>query len=348
MRTGSNGDVTSGSFNEYQGLYGGGSHFLSSVSGNNVINGPFRFNGNATIGQYATISGPVEIGGSLTANSSVAINNTITAGGNITTSFGNNVGVVRTNGNYTQMSSFDVQTGNVFANGAVSLAGTVNGNVTYGTSYSTGPFGATNGAVINAASVATPTPFAIRTLPNAGVYAAGTTSVINNGPGGGDTHLSPGSYGALDVSGLRDLYLTAGDYTFSTFHFGGFTLHLEGVTAATPLRVFVTGDLTAGTLNDMTINGMANEVAAGNASLATLVSWETHGNVNLGNSGEWIGTIFAPQGSVTLGNFEELSGAVYASGPITTGSGATLNVVPEPTTFGTVTLLAALTRRRRN
>lgn len=345
--TGSNGDVTTSSFNETHGLYGGGSLLLPS-GGSLTYGGPIQFNGSATVSASpftGGVVGPITVGGALTLNSNTTVNNNIVAGGDVTTSFSTVNGSIRTNGNYAATSSFDVVNGNVFASGNVTMNGDVFGNLTHGGTFSAGPFGSVSGTRTNAPNSTVVPSFATRTLPTATSFTSGGANVFSSD----DIYLAPGSYGTLTTGVFTELFLTGGDYYFDSFNFSGWAIHLQNVSAANPVRVFVSGDLVTDTLTPMTINGLDLEDAAGNAPLADLVSWETHGDfieADLGGN-EWIGTIFAPFGDVSLGQYTDILGRVYAGGTITTRPGVTLNVVPEPALLGAVGLLTTLTRRRR-
>lgn len=341
--TGSNGNVQSGAYVEYNGLYGAG----SLISSGSYLYGPVTFNGDVVIDSFATVRGNINAGGNVQVNTWPDMIGNITAAGNVGISgSGAITGNIKTSGSYSH-GSFHQHNGNIFAGGNVAFGGTITGDVTYGGTYTPGTFATLNGSATAAPFTASPVPFAPRTLPAATVFTSGGGNIIDTSSAGPDTFLTPGSYGNLIFDTLDELTLSAGDYYFDSFDFDGWALNLTGVSAATPIRIFVSGDITTGALVDMTINGI--DAANAPLELSRYVSWETHGDYiedNLGGN-ELIGTVFAPNGDIRIGQYTDVRGQLIAGGMVYTRPGATITAVPEPTGLVLVSLIGCVLRRRK-
>jgi hypothetical protein len=337
---GSNGNVAIGTFSHIGGGVGGGGDFNSAAQspGASTVGGPITFNGNVYMGSFDTVVGPINIGASAVFGSSLNASSDITAGQGISASFSTINGTVRAGGDVNFTTSFDTITGNVFGNGNVNLQGTVNGNVTYGNTLTTGGFTHITGSTTHGTVIVSPASYVAQSVPAADVFTSGGANVTNGGSAA--TPLPPGSYGDLGFTSFADLYLGPGNYYFNSLAFNGLTsLHFVNLTPTSHINIYSTGDI-SGSLFFPTVNGV--DFSQVDPSLAANVSLETLGNYSLDSS--MFGSIFAPNGSVTLTNFETVYSNVIAGATINAG---TITVLPEQASLGLLALTAPLLLRRR-
>lgn len=135
-----------------------------------------------------------------------------------------------------------------------------------------------------------------------------------------DITIAPGSYGSLSLGGKNKVYLSAGDYYFTSISSGtqpSLYLDLSGG----DINIFVTGNVSFGDQLDIYVNsgsGYQSMTQGQNfrtslLPLAAGVYLETLGSFSMSNQNEWFGTIFA-QGNISFANQNKLAGAYYSSG----------------------------------
>lgn len=167
-------------------------------------------------------------------------------------------------------------------------------------------------------------------IPVADTFEAGGGE--DDGASDPDAPLKPGKYGALKVTDNRKVYLTSGEYYFSSISLGqSSSLRLVNVTAQKGLHVFVTGDVTEAPSVMTFVNGKA--FADADLTLAGKVIWEVLGKFDQtaaanGGSDEWFGTIFTPTGRIAFGSNSKLTGSLISGGQITAGASFTQTFVP--------------------
>lgn len=318
---------------EVPSLYSGGTFTVGSTAFQDTA-GDVLFNGTIT-----SLGGPGSvIGGNVTsATGSVLLRDTASTvvNGNVTAAL-----------DVKQSFTFSQIHGNVLAGGNANVAGTVTGNVTYGGTYTPGPFTSVGGTVSQSAAPVTPTPYQPLTLPAGRNLTGGANNItLANFE---DRTLTPGTYGTLTFASGNTVSLTAGDYTFAGIA-NTFTLNeLSFDTSGGPIRLFVDGDLNFNLVQ--VVNGQA--LFAGGTpnpadSLKVLI--EVDGSYT-GNA-DLYGTVFAPNGNITLNDFADVTGRVLAGGNVFIGA-TDVTVVPEPTVaLGVIVAAVAgtgLRRRRRS
>ncbi|MDB5291470.1 MAG: hypothetical protein JWL69_2711 [Phycisphaerales bacterium] len=349
-----NGSLVTGAFSTFTGaVSGGGSLSYLSTGGSSTFGGPVTFNGDTSFGSFNTFNGPVNSGGNATFASSATINANVTAAGSITTSFATVNGNLTAGQDVSLTTSFDKMTGNIRASHNVTVNGPLTGKVVYGNTLTVGPFGSISGPTAVGGGPVVPATYAPLTAPSH-PFTAGGPAVTAGGSLAAP--LAPGSYGALNIPWPNDLYLTAGDYYFTTFTLpGGENIHLENLTPSSHINIFVTGDVTLGSIIFMKVN--EQDFASAPASLSANVLLETHGNYTQNSLGDnqFFGTILAPQGNVTIGQYSSVTGSVLTNGTANISVGFTDTYVPstiaapEPASVAILTLapLGLLPRRRR-
>jgi hypothetical protein len=349
----SNGDIAVNPFSNFAGLTGGGALDANTL-GDFTVNGAVTFNGNVSTGQFANINGPINSGG--TVNVGVgATTQAITATGDvIEQQSATTTGNVLAGGSFTN-GVFGQNIGNVAANGNVTVDGTVNGHVTYGNTLAVGVFGKINGSTSQGVTTVSPASYTTTNTPPATSFTSGGPNVNGNNSGSASNPLAPGHYGALNIGTFGQLYLTAGNYYFSSFSFSGNSINLLNVGPNSLINIFVTGNVFEDTFANVTVNGASYSSA--NSALAGDVLLETLGNYSQNSLGSvnFFGTIFAPDGTVTIGQFSNLTGQIIASGQVSIGVEFNQNFVasqllPEPGTLGMETIgvgMMLLVLRRR-
>lgn len=325
---GSNGNIVLGPSTECAGLEGGGKLQFSSTGGT-TANGPITFNGDVALGIASKIKGPISSGGSINVVAQSVLTGDVTAAGDIILGLSGGVEGNIFAGRYFSQGAFNKMTGNVIANGGAIIGGTLNGNVT--ASQLDVPFGGQiNGKTKQGTGTVTPAKYMPMTLPPADTFEAGTSD--DDGASDADDPLKPGKYGALKVSANHKIYLTSGDYYFSSVSLGqSSSIHLVNVTPAKGLHIFVTGDVTEALWVTSFINGKA--FADSDSALAGKVIWEVLGKFDQtastnGGSDEWFGTIFAPKGPILFGSNSKLTGALISGGQVTAGAFFNQTFVP--------------------
>jgi cytoskeletal protein CcmA (bactofilin family) len=324
---GSNGDVALGPSLECRGAEGGGQLRYVSTGGS-TITGPVTFNGDVALGVATKVRGPISSGRNISVVAQSVLNGDITAAGDVTIGLSAAInGNVHAGGSFYE-GAFDKMTGDVVANNGASIGGLVNGTVT--TMQIEVPFGgALNGKAIQKKKAVTPARFSPVAVPPADDFKAGTED--NDGAGDADDPLKPGRYGALGVGQGRKVYLTSGDYYFTSITLASSaSVHLVNVTPAKGLHVFVTGDIRPGTFVSAFVNG--KPYAEANPALAGKVLWETLGDFDGTANGqgdyEWFGAVFAPKGAVNFGNNVKLTGSAVGATDVTAGAFFTQTFVP--------------------
>jgi hypothetical protein len=331
----SNGNVAVNTFCNLAGLSGGGS-LLGNSLGDFNVSGAVTFNGSVTTGQYATFQSPINSGG--TVNIGVgATTAAITAGGDVLESQSAQTnGSVLAGGSFGN-SVFGVVTGNVTAGANVTVAGTVDGNVTCGGQVSVGKFGSIEGNISTGTTPVVPATYSPITTPNAIPFSSGGADVTTGGSAA--SPLPPGSYGNLTIPTFGNLYLTAGNYEFSSFTFDGNSINLVNLNSSNQINIFVSGNVSESTFATMSVDGEPYASAA--TSLAGNVLLETLGTYSQNTLGsvQFFGTIFAPDGDIDIGNYSSLTGSLIAGGNVNLNVGfnetfAPPSELPEPASLG--------------
>jgi cytoskeletal protein CcmA (bactofilin family) len=311
--TGSNANITVGSFTSFDGLQGGGALSFIPTGAPVTVNGDVTFNGGVSLGFVVNVSGSVNSGGDVSIGGLSTNLHNITALGNV------NVGGTITgnivSGQAVTIQAFSTVNGNIAARGAVSIGpgSTVSGTITQNDP----------GLPVN------PATFSPVKLPPATSFTPGTAGVTGGGA------LAPGAYGDLNVSGT--LSLTGGTYTFKSFTLATFsTLNLDLTKG--PIVIQVAGDVNLGGFLTVNVNGQPAFTGfplapnpAVNQALAGDVLLETHGSFTEGSGFDtFFGTVFAPDGNINVSG-SVISGALLAGGQVNTSSPiGTTNVFFEP------------------
>ncbi|MFN3168248.1 MAG: hypothetical protein ACE37H_14395 [Phycisphaeraceae bacterium] len=228
-----------------------------------------------------------------------AVNGDVYSGDDLTLEFGYGIqrpgltlGDAYTAGDFNMGISGDV-VGNVYANGAVNLAG---GEV-HGTLY------ASPGTV--APTLAIPQPAAFN-------HGSNDLTI------GGGNALTPGVYRDVIITG-SSLNLTAGDYYFRSLTTTNSTTFDFDLTNG-PINLYVTGDVSLAAYQRYTVNGdeVDGHLIREQRALASKVLIEAHGDIiNHSRSlSGFFGTLFAPYGSITLDSADSY-GALIARDGIT-------------------------------
>ncbi|MBV9849534.1 MAG: polymer-forming cytoskeletal protein [Armatimonadetes bacterium] len=312
---GSNGDVSIGPFSRFAGLKAGGRLGFSSTGGGVTVIGPITFNGDVALGQDFSVLGAINSGGSIGINDRPHITGDITAAGSVLIALsGGIVGNIRAGGNF-RVGDFNTITGDVLANGSALVGGTVNGSVTCHDLSFQFP-GQVNGKTRQGAGAVTPAKYVPEALPPADTFKTGKEN--SSGATTPDSPLPPGRYAALDAPDFRQVYLTAGDYSFQSITLGdSASLHLMNISATKGLHVFVSGDVHLGRFVKTFVKEQA--LVNANTALAKKALWEVLGKFDTLGSDEFFGTIFAPNGPIVLGGNCTLTGSLVSGGPITAG-----------------------------
>ena len=255
----------------------------------------FGVNG-VDIGNYLQIKGLVGSGGNVSVGNSGTVFDGARAGGDFSAGnyFSTPAGIdVVANGN--------ISVGNSATVGGSLIAG---GTVTYGNFFS--------GTTVEGAS----TPYSpIPTLP-------GPTSFTAGGGNVGDGTLIPGTYGTLSTGNYDTVTLSHGTYYFDAIALGNNCVVNLDVTGG-DILIYSVGNISFGNFLDFNVTGGS----------ARDIYIETHGNFNIGASGELFGTVFAPGGSVILGqsdidagNYLDLHGAFYSDNVVNLGNSNEINL----------------------
>ena len=325
---GSNGNIVLGPQTECVGLEAGGKLQYSSTGGV-TVNGPLTFNGDIALGVASKIKGPINCGGSLKAVDQSTFSGDITAAGDVVIGLAGEINGNVNAGRYFSQGTFNKMTGDVLANGGAIISGTVTGNVT-AAHLRVDDSGQISGKAKQGTGTVTPSKYALVAVPPADTFEAGTGE--DDGAGDADSPLKPGKYGALNISANHKVYLTSGDYYFSSVTFGqSSSLRLVNVSAQKGLHVFVTGDVKEALWVTTFVNGKA--FADADSTLAGKVVWEVLGKFDQtesgnGGSDEWFGTIFTPTGRIIFGNNSKLTGSLISGGSITAGTFFAQTFVP--------------------
>ena len=307
----SNGNLAiGGGGSSYGGLQGGGS-LRPSTGGFLTVNADVTFNGDVTTGGLSVITGRINAGGNLEVDQGTRTA-AIVAAGNVTMyPSAITTGSITAGGNFSNAGP-GVVNGDVAAAGSATIGGRVNGNVTYGTTATVSAGAAVTGSLTHGSTTAIPATYSPTRIPMADTFTAGGADVIAGGSAANP--LTPGSYGALNITTFSQLYLTAGDYYFKSFNFAGFAINLLNVGTNSHINIFVTGDYNEASLSPLNINGHA--YSAADAALGADVRIETLGNFTRGDYATGIGTVFAPNGNVSIGINNQLAGQIIAGGQV--------------------------------
>jgi cytoskeletal protein CcmA (bactofilin family) len=300
--TGSNANVTVGSFTTFDGLQGGGSLSFIPTGAPVTVNGDVTFNGGVSLGFVVNVSGSINSGGDVNIGGLNTNLHNITALGNVNVG-GNIVGNI-VSGQSVTIQAFSTVMGNIAARGPVSIGpgSTVTGTITQNNP----------GLAVN------PATFSPVTLPAASSFTPGATNVTTSGA------LAPGAYGDLNIAGT--LSLTGGTYVFKSFTLATFsTLNLDLTKGA--IIIQVAGDVNLGGFLTVNVNGVPAFTGfplapnpAVNQALAGNVLLETHGNFTESSGFDtFFGTVFAPNGNIFVSG-TEISGSLLAGGEVDTSS----------------------------
>lgn len=173
---------------------------------------------------------------------------------------------------------------------------------------------------------ATPNTFAHISLPTPNVFSASADPGKNieltdeNTP----LTLTPGVYGDISSSSARVvLNLSSGTYVFNSFKLKGTNTTLNADVSNGRILIFVVSDVTTGP------NFVLNLIG-GNSNKVYL---ESGGEVQLGGSNEWHGTIYSTKSNepskfgITTGNNTKVSGALYSKQQVNVGGNNELTLV---------------------
>jgi predicted acyltransferase (DUF342 family) len=366
---GSNGNVHhQGGSGEFDGLRGGGALNptppTSWTARQNVF-GDVVFNSAVTINALSNITGSVHSGGAVSIGGNAAshgVGGNIIAIGPVNVLSYNVIGGSITSGGDLSLVNGCQVAGNLGANGNVTLgvSSHVAGTVTHAGSLTIGGLSSVGGNVIGPVSP-NPIAYAPTLVPPATVFAAGGADL--DLAVFADRTLAPGQYGTMTLRGSNKVRLTGGDYYFNAIASPGtFTdLHLDLTHG--PINVFVTGDVQFQRVRAY-VNGADYTLA--DPALAADVCFESHGNIAM--SGNFFGSLFAPQGDIATGTIGSVVGSVISGHNVTIGSSTSIQdakttyvpssyliaAVPEPSALALIAValcsvaLAIRARRRQH
>ncbi len=250
------------------------------------------------------------------------VNGDVYSAGNTTVKFGYGIQRSGTSGNFYSGGNWIAEgtlsdfTGNVAANGSVSVASGVDviGKVQYGTTYTGG--GNVTGTITQ---VSNSVP--ALALPTPRMFTAGTNTVASSS----NLVLAPGSYGDINLSSsfYNTLTLSSGDYFVGSLTGGTSGLRTLNLNLTNgPIRFYSTGDINLSNYLDVVVNGVTMSTSISNfqpeARLASAVIFQTNGNFTLEGGGisSFFGTIHAPNGTVNVTSGNRY-GTIIAGGAIT-------------------------------
>ena len=142
-----------------------------------------------------------------------------------------------------------------------------------------------------------------RVLPDATQFTAGGPDVkVKNKK---DCTLAPGSYGSLITAKEATLYLSAGDYYFTSFEADD-QLKLRVDASAGNVAIYVTGDVSVDNKAEVKISG-------GDERNFYL---ESHGNSYFGEESDWAGMIYNPSGNISFDKKSHFSGSSVCTGQL--------------------------------
>jgi len=301
MLVGSNGNINFGGSVHVDGVEGGGNF----VGGTNVVV------------DHITVNGYVNMAGGTRVINDVNAGDFIKTGTNITIGFGG-AGNAFAGSDVTLIGGNRVF-GNIDAGGNVVLNNNtahVYGNIIAAGTFTKTPYAKVDGTITAPGVPTPPLSYTPITLPAATTFSSGGLAVTNPGPGG--TTLSPGSYGALNITGAKtSLTLIAGDYYFDSFNFQSTYPALTFDVTAGKIRIFVTGDFK--------IRQSATISVVGGGAEDVYV--ETHGDFTTGGATVWNGTVFAPYGEIHIAKTNKVTGSFYGL-VITTENDITITCKP--------------------
>jgi MYXO-CTERM domain-containing protein len=236
-------------------------------------------------------------GGPVTLETYSAVNGDVYSGGDLTLEFGYGIqrpgltlGDAYTAGDLNMGISGDV-VGNVYANGAVNLAG-----------------GEVHGTLYAAPGTVAPT----LAIPQPAAFSHGPNDLII----GGGNALPPGAYRDVTITG-SSLNLTAGDYYFRSLTTTSSTTFNFDLTNG-PINLYVTDDISLATYQKYTINGDAvdGNLIREQRALASQILIEAHGDIvnNSRSLSGFFGTWFAPYGSITLDSADSYGALIARDG----------------------------------
>ncbi len=228
-----------------------------------------------------------------------------------------------------------VVSGDLIHNGAVSIGGgsDINGNVDSGASIVIGTTVQIQGNVTAAGSITlggdsyiygTMTEFGVPLAytpipcPPETNFAAGGLPVVKSN--GKTTILAPGSYGKLELGSLNKLYLSSGNYYFTSIKvLNSLKLYLD--LTGGPINIYVVGDVYFGTNMDVYPTGGAGAD----------VYLETHGAFQMLGGSDWYGSVFAPFGNIVIsGGNNNIFGRLWSCKNVILDDCITIHCVPCP------------------
>lgn len=382
--------VNLGNGGEFLLVTGGGTLSVgtsASLVGNIVFNDDVEVgNGTVIIGNIDT-PGDVKIGTNAQVLKDAGVGGNITAGGNVNLGNGSTVeGDILAGGDVKTGTNVNVQ-GNIGSNGTVQVGNgsTIDGSIRYGEgdTFSQGTGVALGSTPVEGPDTpVNPATFAPLALPSANLISPG---LDNHSVGnGGSLSLDPGAYNNVSTGTNAELFLSSGRYDLSNLTLGnGSDIYID-LSSGSPLSIFIAEDLKFGTGISMFIRSEPAGVfhsfseILDDLSLKPLIEsiyWEVHGNVQVGNGSEWLGTLFQDgvgDDDVKFGTSTNIYGAIYSTNKIDLGNGTQVHfamadflqppdiqdqtpgagAVPEPVSavLGLASLAAlgaAATRRRR-
>ncbi len=245
--------------------------------------------GDVFLGGSSHVTHDVNTGGNVTGGTSINADNIIASGDVSLGNSGHVTSDVKSGGNVALGNSTTHVDGNVSAVGTIA-GGTIGGTSTPGAS------------APSPASPSAPSAYSPVSLPPATTFSSGGSDITTN-PGPGGMTLTPGSYGAFNITGATTSFtFTTGDYFFDSFNYQSTYPALHFDVSGGPIRVFVKGDVAFRISSTVDVFG----------GTAAEVYWETHGDFTINGGSTWGGTVFAPDGQIFIGKTNKMTGEFWA------------------------------------